>query len=123
MTADSTLPGLAPQGLPALEARLRQDLQWLALPGKSWVPPRQADGHDALPVAIIGGGMAGLALAAALKLQGMPAVCFDPSPPGFEGPWATTARMGLTLSGRPPSRGGPAQRGLAVTGCGPVPSR
>ena len=31
-------------GLPALEARLKQDLAYLELPAKSWVPPRQRDG-------------------------------------------------------------------------------
>jgi hypothetical protein len=33
--------GLAPMGLAALEARLRQDLEWLELPAKSWVPPHR----------------------------------------------------------------------------------
>ncbi|EPN68135.1 hypothetical protein A245_04670, partial [Pseudomonas syringae pv. actinidiae ICMP 19096] len=37
--------------------------------------------------------MAGLALAAELRHLGVAAVIFDQSPAGFEGPWATTARM------------------------------
>src|SRR6266568_9044464 len=31
------------QGLEALEARLRQDLEWLELPAKAWVPPQFVD--------------------------------------------------------------------------------
>ena len=46
-----------------------------------------------LDVAIIGAGMAGLTAAAALKLLGIRAVMFDRARQGFEGPWATTARM------------------------------
>ncbi|MGN6458650.1 MAG: FAD-dependent oxidoreductase, partial [Achromobacter mucicolens] len=46
-----------PQGLPALEARLRQDLSWLEIPAKNWVTPRLVDGQQVLDVAIIGGGM------------------------------------------------------------------
>jgi cation diffusion facilitator CzcD-associated flavoprotein CzcO len=80
-------------GLAALEARLCQDLQWLNLPAKRWVPPRTEDGADVLDVAIIGGGMAGLALAASLTHLGVRARIFDRAPAGFEGPWATTARM------------------------------
>lgn len=80
-------------GLPALEARLRQDLSWLCLPARPWVPERQVDGQPVLDVAIIGAGMAGLALSASLKHLGVRARAFDQSPPGFEGPWATTARM------------------------------
>ncbi|MFT4192839.1 MAG: NAD(P)/FAD-dependent oxidoreductase [Comamonas sp.] len=92
-TTPDTASAPPPAGLPALEARLRQDLQWLTLPGKSWVPAREHDGDPLLPVAVIGGGMAGLALSAALKLQGVPVLAFDQSAEGFEGPWATTARM------------------------------
>ena len=33
-----------PDNLDALEERLRQDLSWLELPAKSWVPPRAVDG-------------------------------------------------------------------------------
>lgn len=84
----STGPGLA-----ALEARLHQDLQWLGLPARRWVPPRQADGDPVLDSAIIGGGMAGLALAASLAHLGVQTRIFDRAPEGFEGPWATTARM------------------------------
>ncbi|MFZ4285411.1 SidA/IucD/PvdA family monooxygenase [Variovorax sp. HJSM1_2] len=80
-------------GLAALEARLRQDFSWLGLPGKSWVPTRTAAGQEVLDTAIVGGGMAGLALAAALKHLGVQARIFDRAPTGFEGPWATTARM------------------------------
>lgn len=81
----------SPTGLPALEARLKQDLQWLCLPAKPWVP-QQAD-PEVLDVAIIGGGMAGLALSASLRHLGIRNRIYDQSPAGFEGPWATTARM------------------------------
>lgn len=81
------------QGLAALEARLRQDLAWLELPAKRWVPAHRLDGQDVLEVAIIGGGMAGLAAAASLIHLGVAPVIFDQSPEGYEGPWATTARM------------------------------
>jgi FAD-dependent urate hydroxylase len=79
--------------LAALESRLKQDLAWLEMPAKPWVIPRTHQHQAMLEVAIIGGGMAGLAAAASLKMQGIHAVIFDRSPEGFEGPWATTARM------------------------------
>jgi cation diffusion facilitator CzcD-associated flavoprotein CzcO len=90
-SATTLLPKI--DGLAALEARLRQDLQWLCLPSKRWVPPSTLDGLPVLDVAIIGGGMAGLALAASLTHLGVQARIFDRAPAGFEGPWATTARM------------------------------
>lgn len=84
---------IAPIGLAALEARLRQDLQWLDLPAKAWVKPRQLDGQPLLDVAVIGGGMAGLTVATELRHLGVQVQVFDQAPEGFEGPWATTARM------------------------------
>lgn len=83
----------APIGLPALEARLRQDLQWLDLPAKAWAKPRFQDGEALIDVAIVGGGMAGLALATELRHLGIAVVVLDKAAEGFEGPWATTARM------------------------------
>jgi 2-polyprenyl-6-methoxyphenol hydroxylase-like FAD-dependent oxidoreductase len=80
-------------GLAALEVRLKEDLAWLELPAKRWVVERVQDGQRVLEVAIIGGGMAGIAAAAALRMVGVEAVIFDRSPAGFEGPWVTTARM------------------------------
>ncbi|AHV92904.1 FAD-dependent oxidoreductase [Bordetella holmesii] len=82
-----------PLGLTELEARLRQDLAWLDLPARDWVPARQSEGHTLFEVVIIGAGMAGMAACAALKQHGVRAVCLDRSPQGCEGPWATTARM------------------------------
>ncbi|MEY3670904.1 MAG: hypothetical protein RI904_561 [Pseudomonadota bacterium] len=82
-----------PTGLEALEARLQEDLAWLELPAKRWVVERSQDGQPLLEVAIIGGGMAGMAAAAALRMVGVQAVIFDRSPAGSEGPWVTTARM------------------------------
>src|SRR5690606_18622024 len=87
-------PSISPvQGLDALERRLAQDLAWLDLPAKPWVPQASMNGQELLDVAIVGGGMAGLAAAAALGHKGMRARIFDTAPQGFEGPWATTARM------------------------------
>ena len=79
--------------LAALEARLREDLSRLELPARRWVVPREHQGRPMADVAIVGGGMAGLTAAAALKFLGIEAPIFDRSPAGFEGPWATTARM------------------------------
>lgn len=83
-----------PAGLDALEARLRQDLAWLDLPARPWVPPRLQDGQAVTDVAIIGGGMCGLVAAAALRLLGIDRIrVLDRAPAGQEGPWVTWARM------------------------------
>ncbi|NYT63754.1 NAD(P)/FAD-dependent oxidoreductase [Alcaligenaceae bacterium] len=83
----------SPAGLDALEQRLAQDLAWLDVPAKPWVPVGAVNGQVLLDVAVIGGGMAGLAAAATLGNLGIKACIFDSAPPGYEGPWATTARM------------------------------
>ncbi len=85
-------------GLPALEARLAEDLRFLDLPAKNWVPPRVAeDGRPVRDVVVLGGGMCGLAATAALVQLGIRnVVAFDAAPRGSEGPWVTFARM-LTL--------------------------
>ncbi|PVX77002.1 SidA/IucD/PvdA family monooxygenase [Paraburkholderia unamae] len=107
--ADITATGLA-----ALEARLREDLAWLDLPAPAWVPPREIDGQRVLDVAIVGAGMAGLAIAAELRLLGIGNVqAFDTAPAGLEGPWLTHARM-LTLRS-PKQLAGPALRLPALT--------
>lgn len=97
------VPATAPDaaiGLDALAARLAHDLRCLALPAKPWMPPPRrwtpSPGEPAaevLDVAIVGAGQAGLALALALRHLGIEATLFDRAPAGFEGPWATTARM------------------------------
>ena len=88
----SLQPGLEP-GLAALEARLAWELAALQLPAARWTPEQQQDGEPVADVVIIGGGMSGLTLGAALKHRGMQVDIYDESPEGFEGPWATTARM------------------------------
>ncbi|WP_077178910.1 substrate-binding domain-containing protein [Burkholderia cenocepacia] len=93
--------------LDALEARLAQDLRWLDLPAPSWVPPREANGVRVLDVAIVGGGMAGLAASAELRLLGIDNQCvIDRAPAGYEGPWVTFARMETLRS--PKQLAGPA---------------
>jgi FAD-dependent urate hydroxylase len=95
--------GLAGVGLPALESRLRQDLAWLELPGKPWVP----ETPGASDVVVLGGGMCGLAAAAALMLLGIERVAvLDRAEAGQEGPWVTFARMETLRS--PKTLAGPA---------------
>ncbi|WP_454710675.1 FAD-dependent oxidoreductase [Cupriavidus nantongensis] len=93
MTDPTVATAPPPPGLAALEARLRQDLSWLELPAKAWTMPRTVGGQEALDVAVIGGGMAGLAASATLTHLGVRVRAFDRAPAGYEGPWATTARM------------------------------
>ena len=80
-------------GLAALEARLADELAFLQLPAPRWTPALEHDGAPVVDVAIVGAGMSGLALAAALVQRGMSVVAYDEAPAGLEGPWATTARM------------------------------
>ncbi|WP_398495424.1 FAD-dependent oxidoreductase [Variovorax sp.] len=91
--AGSPPPASDAEGLPALERRLARDLDILGWRARAWMPPCEHEGEAVLDVAIVGGGQAGLAAAAALAHQGIRAVVFDRAPEGFEGPWATTARM------------------------------
>lgn len=80
-------------GLQRLEQRLQQDLSWLCLPAKRWTLPHLVDGQPILDAAIIGGGMGGLAAAFAMQNLGLDVCILDRASAGFEGPWATTARM------------------------------
>lgn len=85
-------PNLA--GLAALEAQLAQDLEFLELPARPWVPERRHDGVPVRDVVIIGAGMCGLAATARLVLNGITnVVTYDAAPAGLEGPWVTFARM------------------------------
>ncbi|WP_342358790.1 NAD(P)/FAD-dependent oxidoreductase [Terrarubrum flagellatum] len=84
----------SPQGLAALEARLQQDLEWLELPSKSWIPPRFVGERRVRDVVIMGAGMAGLVASGMLKRLGVDNhILFDAAPAGREGPWVTFARM------------------------------
>lgn len=84
----------ASTGLAALEARLAQDLDFLELPAKSWVPKRMHEGAPDRDVVVIGAGMCGLAATAKLVLTGITnVVAYDAAPVGLEGPWVTFARM------------------------------
>jgi len=94
--------------LAGLEARFRRELELLTLPpAKDWLEPRIHPQYGpVLDVAIIGAGMAGLSVAFALKCQSVRSVrVFDRATEGFEGPWATTARMETLRS--PPELAGP----------------
>ncbi|WP_342362081.1 NAD(P)/FAD-dependent oxidoreductase [Terrarubrum flagellatum] len=103
-----------PSGLDALEKRLAQDLSWLELPAKSWVPPIEIDGQRVRDVVIIGAGMAGLVASGMLKRLGVDNhVLFDRASAGHEGPWVTTARMRTLRS--PKQLTGPAMGLPALT--------
>lgn len=82
-------------GLEALEDRIRQELGFLNYPPTNWVKPVVGPGGEpVLDVAIIGGGMCGMAVAFGLKREGIRKFrIFDAADKGFEGPWMTTARM------------------------------
>ena len=102
-----TDPG--PATLAALEARLARDLELLVLPpAKDWLEPRiHPEYGPVLDVAVVGAGMSGLSAAFALKCLAVRSLkIFDRSPAGFEGPWATYARMETLRS--PPELSGPA---------------
>lgn len=97
------LSSIDAQGLPALEARLKDDLALLCYPSKHWVP-RQDGASD---VVIIGGGMCGMVAWLALKTAGVSNIrILDRARQGDEGPWLGYARMETLRS--PKSLTGPA---------------
>ncbi|WP_018902618.1 NAD(P)/FAD-dependent oxidoreductase [Rhizobium sp. 2MFCol3.1] len=103
-----------PDNLAALEERLRQDLSWLELPAKSWVPTRDVDGRPVVDVVVIGGGMAGLVASGMLKRLGVANhLVLDKAAAGQEGPWVTFARMRTLRS--PKQLTGPAMGLPALT--------
>ena len=78
------------QGLEVLESRLKEDLEFLCYPGKTWVPTTP----DVTDVVIVGGGMCGMVAWLALTMGGVSRMrIFDRCPRGKEGPWVTYARM------------------------------
>jgi len=83
------------KGLDALEIRIQREFGYLNYPADNWVKPaRASDGGDILDVAIIGGGMCGMAVAFGLMREGVRNFrIFDRQDKNFEGPWLTTARM------------------------------
>lgn len=83
----------SPQSLQELNACVARDLSYLTLPAARWLPDMDIDGQTLPDVVVIGGGMAGLTVTAALTHMGATVMTFDERPAGFEGPWATTARM------------------------------
>src|SRR5690606_2278844 len=83
----------SPIGLQQLEERLRTELSYLNLPANTWVAERKTGDQPLLPVAVIGGGMAGICAATALRHSGIPAIVYDQAPDRLEGPWLTSARM------------------------------
>ena len=79
----------------ALAARARADLAALSYPAASWVVPRTTpEGDPVHAVIIVGAGQSGLAIAAALRRDGIDdIVVLDGAPAGREGVWDSFARM------------------------------
>ena len=81
-------------GLASLNARVHEDLTFLCMPSKPWVPPQTYKGQTVRDVVVIGAGMCGLAGLAQLRLSGIENnIAYDCAPEGYEGPWTTFARM------------------------------
>ena len=110
---DLSMNSPSPIGLTAHDVRVADDLLSLGWPAKPWMPATTHDGQTVHDVIVVGAGQAGLALAFGLAQQGIAALLLDRAPAGFEGPWATTARMETLRS--PKELTGPAMGVPALT--------
>lgn len=78
-----------PHNLVELENRVKEDVEWIQYPA-DWLSPQP----DTFDVVIVGGGMAGLSSAFALKKLGIHHLLIvDQNPKGCEGPWTTYGLM------------------------------
>ncbi len=86
--------------LQQLQQRVDADLNALHLPAHRWILHHPGD-YSLLDVAVIGGGMAGMAVGFGLMKEGVCRVeIFDDNPRGEEGPWETSARMDYLRSSK-----------------------
>ena len=77
-----------------LERRVRRDLELLQYPTRAWVPPRHVAGRRVRDVVIVGGGQNAVAIAFALRREGVADIAlYDRAPAGKVGPWQSYARM------------------------------
>lgn len=114
MSAETDALPLDGAGLEALESRLKEDLEFLCWPGKSWVPKREVNGEAVSDVVIIGGGMCGMVAWLSMRTGGIDNIrVLDRSPEGLEGPWLNYARMETLRS--PKTLTGPAFRHGSLT--------
>ncbi|WHA43761.1 NAD(P)-binding domain-containing protein [Agrobacterium larrymoorei] len=81
--------------LAVLNARVRQDLEYLNYPAANWSKPLTTpDGQSVSDVVIIGAGMCGLVAWHSLTRAGIANIrVVDKAEKGKEGPWVTYARM------------------------------
>lgn len=80
--------------LNSLNKQVQRDLDYLCLPETPWLPVRHYQEQNVRDVVIVGAGMAGLTLAAALRFAGINNIqLIDKAPANYEGPWNTHARM------------------------------
>lgn len=85
---------MTPRTLPELEAQIRRDLELLQYPTRAWVPPRRVGGEAVRDVVIVGGGQNGVAIAFALRREGVEDIAlYDRAAPEKVGPWQSYARM------------------------------
>src|SRR5438067_1740216 len=93
-----------PIGLEALEKLLKRDLEFINFPPRPWriLPSTSEDDpQHVFDVVIVGAGMSGLAASFALQQYGITNIkLLDEQPSGYEGPWATYARMKTLRSGK-----------------------
>lgn len=80
-------------GLAALEQQIQADFEYLNIGVKDWVIDPHHPEQYRLNVAIIGAGMSALALALALRAQGVACTLFEKADQGNEGPWLSPALM------------------------------
>ncbi|MBF7687265.1 FAD-dependent oxidoreductase [Acinetobacter rathckeae] len=81
------------KNLDDLEQRIQEDFIHLNIPKKSWVISNNCLDNKKVDVVIVGAGMSSLALALALRTEGVQAIIFDKCKEGEEGPWKQPALM------------------------------